>query len=198
MKEFWNQRYGEAAYAYGKSPNAFLREQLKGIRPGKALFPAEGEGRNAVFAASMGWEIRAFDYSEAGRLKAEALAIEKGVKINYEICEIEQFPFPEAAFDMIGLFFAHLPPPTRQWLHRQAVRSLKPGGQAILEAFSKQQLGLPSGGPKREDLLFSIPELEEDFAGLDIHLLEETKTILSEGPYHTGPARVIRLLGVRR
>jgi hypothetical protein len=54
MKEFWNQRYAEAAFAYGSEPNAFFAEQLSKLEPGKLLLPAEGEGRNAVFAAKNG------------------------------------------------------------------------------------------------------------------------------------------------
>jgi len=33
--------------------------------PGKVLFPAEGEGRNAVHAAMLGWEVHAFDIRSA-------------------------------------------------------------------------------------------------------------------------------------
>lgn len=195
MKEFWDQRYGEAVYVYGKEPNAFLKEKIGPLRPGQALFPAEGEGRNAVYAATLGWQVTAFDYSEAGRRKAEALAREKGTRIDYRVAGIENFPFPESAFDLVGLFFVHQPSASRRLLHQQAAQSLKPGGMVILEAFSKQQLGLSSGGPKQADLLFSAEELEEDFSSLHLHLLEETETVLSEGPYHSGPARVVRLVG---
>ncbi|MCB0599509.1 MAG: methyltransferase domain-containing protein [Lewinellaceae bacterium] len=198
MKEFWDQRYGEAAYVYGKAPNAFLKEQLAALPPARALFPAEGEGRNAVYAATLGWQVTAFDYSEAGRRKAEALAREFGVRIDYQIAEVEGFPFPESTFDLVGLFFVHLPPASRQLLHRQAAQCLRPGGRIILEAFSKQQLGLSSGGPKRDDMLFSVREIKKDFPSLQLQLLEETETILSEGPYHNGPAWVIRLLGARK
>ncbi|MCO6480392.1 MAG: class I SAM-dependent methyltransferase [Phaeodactylibacter sp.] len=198
MKEFWNQRYAEAAYVYGKSPNAFLKETLEGRKPGKALFPAEGEGRNAVYAATLGWEAVAFDYSEAARRKAEALARERGIEIEYQISGIESYPYPEATFGLAGLFFVHLPPEARQFLHRQVIQSLRPGGVVILEAFSKAQLGLDSGGPKREDMLFSKEELARDFSGLHIELLEETQTVLSEGTYHNGPAQVVRLLAARR
>ena len=51
MKDFWNDRYGRAEYAYGKNPNVFFKEQLDLLPPGKILLPAEGEGRNAVYAA---------------------------------------------------------------------------------------------------------------------------------------------------
>ena len=59
MKEFWNSRYQEKEYAYGLEPNLFFKSELIKLIPGKALFPAEGEGRNAVFAAKSGWEVTA-------------------------------------------------------------------------------------------------------------------------------------------
>ena len=51
----WNDRYSKDEYAYGEEPNRYLKEQLEKLAVGKILFPAEGEGRNAVFAAKLGW-----------------------------------------------------------------------------------------------------------------------------------------------
>ena len=70
MKEFWNDRYGNDAYAYGTDPNDFLKTLIiKGNK--KILCIAEGEGRNAVYLASIGHEVTCVDYSEKGleRLK---------------------------------------------------------------------------------------------------------------------------------
>jgi hypothetical protein len=40
--------------AYGEEPNNYLKEKLEKLNTGKILFPAEGEGRNAVFEARLG------------------------------------------------------------------------------------------------------------------------------------------------
>ena len=66
----WNERYSNEAYAYGQDPNDFLKQELKKISPAKILFPAEGEGRKALFAASLGWEVAAFDISQQGKNQA--------------------------------------------------------------------------------------------------------------------------------
>ena len=63
----WNERYGQKAYAFGTEPNVFLKEQLDELNPGSILFAAEGEGRNAIYAAANGWEAHAFDISEEGQ-----------------------------------------------------------------------------------------------------------------------------------
>ena len=67
MKTFWNQRYAESDYTYGKEPHQFLKEHVHVLPQGKILFVAEGEGRNAVFAAKNGFEVSAFDYSASGQ-----------------------------------------------------------------------------------------------------------------------------------
>ena len=57
MKEFWDQRYSDSEYVYGKKPNQFFKEFVDENQPGKILLPAEGEGRNAVYAAKMNYEV---------------------------------------------------------------------------------------------------------------------------------------------
>ena len=74
MKDFWDSRYKETAFVYGEMPNVFFAEELKKIEPGTIILPCEGEGRNAVFAAQLGWNVKAFDFSESGKQKAETLA----------------------------------------------------------------------------------------------------------------------------
>tara|TARA_R100001377_G_C3182541_1_gene107226 strand:+ start:629 stop:811 length:183 start_codon:yes stop_codon:yes gene_type:complete len=44
---------------YGTEPNDFFKQQIDKLKPGKILIPEEGEGRNAVYAASQGWKLMA-------------------------------------------------------------------------------------------------------------------------------------------
>lgn len=195
MKEFWNQRYGATEYAYGTEPNVFFKSQLDSLQAGKLLMPAEGEGRNAVYAATLGWETTAFDSSISGREKAMKLASEKGVNITYRIEDAREVSFPEASFDAIGLIYVHLPPDFRQLLHQRILSWLKPGGHIILEGFGKDQLQFQSGGPRDINMLFSKAMLEEDFAALKNLHIEEASIDLEEGLYHVGKAAVVRLVG---
>lgn len=195
MKEFWNQRYGATEYAYGTEPNVFFKSQLDSLQAGKLLMPAEGEGRNAVYAATLGWETTAFDSSISGREKAMKLASEKGVNITYRIEDAREVSFPEASFDAIGLIYVHLPPDFRQLFHQRILSWLKPGGHIILEGFGKDQLQFQSGGPRDINMLFSKAMLEEDFAALKNLHIEEASIDLEEGLYHVGKAAVVRLVG---
>ena len=194
MKAFWEERYGEDDYAYGTEPNDFFAQFITDLPPGRLLLPAEGEGRNAVYAARRGWEVTAFDYSRNARLKAEALAGNAGVSIHYEEASLHDFPFPQGTFNLVGLFFAHMVVEDRRYLHQMVASSLRTGGTVILEAFSKKQLGLASGGPRNEGMLYDAGLLREDFHGLDISLLKEENITLREGRFHQGEAWVVRLI----
>lgn len=197
MNNFWDERYSSAEYVYGEEPNVFVVEQLKKLSPGKILFPAEGEGRNAVFAASEGWDVSAFDPSIEGSNKALQLAAKKNVHINYFNMDYETAVFEKESFDCLVLVFAHMHSDYRYKYHRKLSSYLKPGGFLILEAFSKEQLGNNSGGPGNINMLYSKEELQKDFFDFcELHI-SQTKTILNEGNFHKGEAALIRVTGTK-
>lgn len=196
MKDFWNERFGTEEFIYGTKPNKFFKQQLDKLQPGSILLPAEGEGRNAVYAASQGWEVKAFDSSIKGKEKALQLAKKKAVNITYEVTGVVEFQSDEK-FDVIGLCYAHFPVEIRKQAHQHLLQFLKIGGHVIFEAFAKTQLGNTSGGPKNKDMLFSIEIIKDEFPQLEFKLLQEMTIELSEGNYHKGKAEVIRFLGVK-
>ena len=195
MSEFWNQRYAAEEFAYGTEPNLFFKEQLEKMNNGKLLLPAEGEGRNAVFAASLGWDVTAFDISTEGKRKAGELAARNKVSFNYLIADYENIQFEPATFDCIALIFAHIPAEKRTEYHQKMLSFLKPGGFVLLEGFSKKQINYSSGGPRDFRLLYSKTELETDFQQLSILQIEDIETELNEGGFHNGTAALVRLVG---
>ncbi|HEV2482069.1 MAG TPA: class I SAM-dependent methyltransferase [Puia sp.] len=202
-KNMWDSRYKNAEYVYGTAPNDFFRERLEKMKPGVLLMPADGEGRNGVFAAQKGWEVTSLDFSIEAKTKALQLAGEKGVSIDYVVGDLEQLDFPKEAFDAIGLIYAHFSKEKKSALHRKLSNYLKPGGTVIFEAFSKKNLRQIEinprvGGPRDIDMLFSIEEIEADFPDYEMLLLEEREVELSEGPYHAGRGSVIRFVGRKR
>lgn len=203
MKTFWNERYRSEDYVYGEAPNAFLASKLAGLKPGKILFPAEGEGRNAVFAAKSGWEVQAFDWSEEGLKKAEKLANKEKVHISYQLGAMEEIHYEPEIFDALGLIFAHFPEANRRVYHQKLSDFLKPGGYLIFEGFSKAHLQFntenpKAGGPKNEGMLFSLEDIRTDFPDFDWELLEEVNEKLEEGNFHVGEAALIRAFGKKR
>lgn len=198
MKEFWNRRYNTDEYIYGKEPDVYFEKLITEMKPGKVLLPGEGEGRHAVFAAKHGWDVTAFDYSVQAREKALKLAAEKGDLINYYVGELEHMALPHDHFDLIALFYLHLPSDNRRVFHGKLQQHLELGGKLLLKAFSKAQIKNASGGPKNPDMLYDPSDLQNDFDELVIHELSEQTIHLQEGPYHQGKAEVIYLLGEKK
>jgi len=194
-KNKWDERYAQKEYVYGKEPNDFFKQELAKYKPGKILLPAEGEGRNAVYAAKLGWEVYAFDSSSEAIKKAQQLASENNVEIHYTLSSFEEADYPNDYFDLIGLFYAHTL--NRAQNHKKLFRFLKPKGTIILEGFSKEQIHYNSGGPRNIEMLFSEEELQSDFADLTELITEKMETQLNEGKQHNGKASVIRLIGLK-
>jgi 2-polyprenyl-3-methyl-5-hydroxy-6-metoxy-1,4-benzoquinol methylase len=193
--QFWDERYGTEELIYGEKPNVFFAKAIKELDPGIVLLPGEGEGRNAIFAAGLGWEVHAIDSSAIAQGKALAWAERKGLPIHYHLKNLMDIELKDNYFDAIGLIYVHLPSYIRRVWHRKILKSLKKGGILILEGFDKSQLGLSSGGPSDESMLFSLEELKKDFELLDLQYSEFLEEHLEEGKGHHGNARIIRLLG---
>jgi SAM-dependent methyltransferase len=202
-KDRWDDRYRNEAFAYGTQPNHYLKEQLEKLAIGSILFPAEGEGRNAVFAAQLGWAVSAFDISVEGRKKALQLAAENHVSIDYQVGELQTFGYEVGQFDAIALIYAHFPSAIKSILHKTLDTYLRRGGIVIFEAFSKKHLDYLAknekvGGPKELAMLFSIEEIQADFAHYEVIELEEKEIELNEGAFHNGKGSVIRFVGRKK
>lgn len=192
-KEFWNQRFGEVESVYGTEPNAYFKQRITALKPGSLLLPCEGEGRNALYAAKLGWNVVAFDQSDVAQQKALHLAQQQKLNIRYEVSDVMSYNYAANSFDAVGIIYAHQAANIRHTFHSRCVEALKPGGYIILEGFSKKQLHYQSGGPKDVTMLYSIDEILQDFSSMKIIELEEKLITLDEGPFHQGEAAVIRL-----
>ena len=204
MKEFWNSRYQDEAYAYGSEPNEFFKESIDELKlSGKILLPAEGEGRNAVYAAIKGLEVYAFDISEEGKNKAEKFANFKNVNINYEVGKLYDLQLINEKYDVAALIYAHFSPDILSAYHKKIAELIKPNGILILEGFSKNHLEMQKinpnvGGPKKVEMLFSKDQIKEDFSNFEVLKLEEIEVELKEGKFHNGIGKVIRFIGKKR
>ena len=199
----WNKRYSAKKYAYGIEPNEYLRQKLEKTTNGTILFPAEGEGRNAVYAAKLGWKVKAFDSSSVGQEKGILLAENNNVSIDYTINDFANVEYQAEEFDVLAFSYVHTPPAMRENVHRKLSAYVKVGGKVILEGFSKANFNInsdkgPTNGPKDINMLFSIEEIKSDFNDFEIVELKEEILELNEGEFHVGKSAVIRFVGVKK
>lgn len=200
ITEKWNKRYATNEYVYGEEPNMFLKEKLEKLPVGNILFVGEGEGRNAVYAATLGWKVAEYDLSWEGKRKAQQLAHKNNVHIDYHVGELKEMNYKKGQFDVIAIVFTHFPTEIRTRIHQELVTYLNKGGFIILKVFSKNQIihqanNSNAGGPKDIDMLYDIDYIKSDFDNIKIIELNETEIFLSEGLHHNSISSVIRFMG---
>lgn len=203
MKEKWDERYSTEDYVYGEVPNEYFHSRFTQFDPGEILFAAEGEGRNAVFAAKCDWKVTAFDQSKEGKRKALKLAEKHKVELDYRVGELPGLGFQKGDFDAIALIYAHFPAHLRSRYHELLLSYLRRDGLVIFEGFSEkhkvyQEKNPGVGGPKDETLLFTMEEIKRDFGSLNFLELYETEVDLKEGSLHNGLGAVIRFVAQKK
>jgi SAM-dependent methyltransferase len=190
----WNDRYSDDEFIYGTEPNTFLVENAS-MLVGPVLSLAEGEGRNAVYLATLGLRVVAVDGSSIGLAKARKFACAKGVEIQTQVSDLATFqPEPNSYMSVISIS-AHLPSAIRNRLYPLIERCLSPNGIFLLEAYSEAQLNRNTGGPKDLDMLMTVSKIERELPNLEPILLHEIEREVYEGKHHTGIASVVQFIG---
>lgn len=194
----WNERYADAFSAYGKEPNVYLQAVAERIPPGPVLCLAEGEGRNAVYLATMGHQVTAVDSAAVGLANAARLAADRRVELTTVVADLAAYDLGESRWAGIVSIWAHVPPAIRVPLHAACVRALQPGGAFVLEAYTPRQLTRPGvGGPPTEELLMTPEGLRQELHGLHIERCEEVDRDVQEGRFHQGPSMTVQVLAFR-
>jgi len=194
----FDQRYAADAFFYGTEPNRFLVEASALLPPtAEILSLGEGEGRNAVYLASLGHRVHALDESAVGLAKAGRLAADRGVSITTECVDLAHYAIERGRWDVIVSIWCHVDSALRRRLHAEAVRGLRPGGVYVLEAYTPAQIGRGTGGPSDPDLMPTAAQLDTELTGLEILRSAELERDVHEGQGHRGYSAVVQWIGRR-
>jgi 2-polyprenyl-3-methyl-5-hydroxy-6-metoxy-1,4-benzoquinol methylase len=138
--ERWDRVYSDPASIFNTTPNAFMMEVVKGLKPGRALDIGMGQGRNSVYLAKLGWDVSGFDISERGMEIAQKSAEAARVKIATIKASMEDFNYGAGQWDLIVATYVGV-----SW-REKVLRGLKPGGVVVVEAFFKTPQAPPGAG----------------------------------------------------
>ncbi len=194
----WDERYAGEEYVFGTEPNGFLATVAPRLERGRALCIADGEGRNSVYLAELGFRVTAMDASAVGMQKASRLALERNVPLTTVVADLRDYSFGRERWDLIVSIFCHLPPELRRDVYRRAVDGLRRDGAIVVEAYTPRQLEYGTGGPSSEDLLVRLDDLRVDLEGLRLKTARETVRPVIEGRGHTGEAAVVQVVGFKQ
>ena len=160
-KAKWNSKYESTAGMAGREPSQWLADHAHLLDGrGKALDIAMGEGRNTLFAASLGYEAWGVDVSEVGISRAETLARENNLTIHTQVADLDAYNIEENTYDLILCFYF-----LNRRLFEGIRKGLKSGGTLIIKTFTVDYLKY--SGFKREWVL-EKNELREAFSEMKI------------------------------
>ena len=170
----WDARYAETGLLWSAQPNRFLVAEVAGLAPGTALDVACGEGRNAVWLASRGWKVTAVDHSPVGIGKGREMAQAAAVEVEWVVADVTTYRAPNA-FDLVAVFYLHLPPPEMQAAIANAVSAVGDGGTLLVVGHHDDNIEHGIGGPQDPEILYRPEEVASMLDGLDVEKAERVK-----------------------
>lgn len=189
----WNARYRETPSLWTAEPNALLVRFAAGLAPGRALDVGAGEGRNAVWLASCGWQVRALDVSDVALARSADQAAAAGVRLQCVNADWQEHPFGESAFELVVMSFMHPQPDDRDGLFERARRALAPAGHLFVVGVHVVDHG--RRGPADRERLYTPQRLRDSLRGFDVVRCEQHE---SEQEHRTGRRRVTDVVAVAR
>ena len=186
--KYWDARFSEPGFAYGTGANDFLRSVCAGLIPGDALSLGEGEGRNAVYLAKLGFSVTAVDFSEVGLEKARELAAQHGVTITTLLADLADFDPGAERWDLVISIFAQPPSAIRKRLYGRIAQCLRAHGAFVLE--TKTQASAADRYP-------GVDILRTELQWVRFEIARGAERELNEGRYHRGVQRTAQILAFK-
>ena len=165
-RERWNQRY--RAGEHHPEPDPWLVQHAELIRPrwprATALDLACGAGRHTLLLAKLGYQVDAWDISDAGleMLRAELgrrLAAGEHLDVTPRQVDLETAALPVAAYHLVlDMYFLE------RRLFPQMVSALRPGGLLLVRTLMRR----PTAEDRNPAHLLQPGELRATFTGLDV------------------------------
>lgn len=162
----WDSRYRRSDLVRGEPPNEFLVEYATALPRGRALDLACGEGRNALWLATRGWEVTGIDFSSVAVEKARVIAARSPrsvrERLDYRCADVTTADYG-SGYDLALVLYLHLEAPARTVVVNRAINSLKPDGILMISGHDRSNIDYGVGGPQDPEILYTPDELVNEF-----------------------------------
>ena len=133
-RDFWDERYSTSERIWSGRPNPRLVEHVSSLAPGTAIDVGCGEGADAVWLASSGWDVLGVDVSGVALERARQHAVEAGVADRttwrqLDLVAGERLP---TTADLVSVQFLHLPESVFTAVYAGLAAAVRPGGWLLV------------------------------------------------------------------
>src|SRR5690625_1079737 len=194
-REFWDQSFSSDQFVYGETPNKFVQEMSSLIpNQSKVSCFAEGEGRNAVYLATLGHDVTSYDLSTVGLEKTKHLAGKHHVAVKTIAKDLTKDSVTPNQYDAAVMIYGHVPKSEQPFFLAQMINSVKSNGLVMFEVYSEEQLEYRTGGPRSIDMLYNPQDILQwinPHKCLHFYYGEAKRF---EGERHTGLGHIIQVI----
>jgi SAM-dependent methyltransferase len=128
----WDQRYADSGQLWSGQPNGALVAEVAELTPGRVLDVGCGEGADAVWLASKGWDVTALEVSGVALERAARHASDAGVAVRWLHAELAEAPLEPASFDLVSAQYPALLRTPDAAAERALLSAVVPGGLLLL------------------------------------------------------------------
>jgi tellurite methyltransferase len=180
----WESRYCSSSHLRTSfaPPSSWLMKWASGMPLGKALDLAMGLGSNAIYLASLGFQVYGIDISLSGVQIAKKRALSSSLRVNAIVADLDVYPLRPNYFNLVvDCYYLN------KALFPEIKTSLKPEGVVIIETYVEDSVHkLVNPG-----YLLKPKELLQAFCDFDVLAYEETQP----NPWadHPGQKRIAQI-----
>jgi SAM-dependent methyltransferase len=162
-QEYWDERYGSAEAIWSGNVNPHLVTAAADLAPGVALDVGSGEGADAIWLATKGWQVTAVDISAVALERAARHAAKAGdevaARITWERGDVLSWDPAPRRYNLVSAQFMQLPQPALTSLHRRLAAAVQPGGTLLIVGHDPSDLETSAHRPHRPDLMFTADQV---------------------------------------
>ena len=128
----WDRRYADLDQVWSGRPNGALVTEVAGLPAGRALDVGCGEGADAVWLSSQGWQVTALDVSQVALERAAQAAEKAGADVRWVHTGLLEAGLSPGSFDLVSAQYPALLKTPGQDAERTLLSLVAPGGLLLV------------------------------------------------------------------